>query len=160
GQHGRRRDSSRGAGADRRWARRRLLREGDVLMSTKQLRVTFLLLAGAAAAAPACTPGDFDKALENAPVRSIGVPSGYRSPDVGRVVRQLALPAGKPAVVARFLIAGTEFPSLAVVDLDAAGKAKVYTVPDTELADLRGESNAPAKSVVEMEDKQILIGAP
>jgi hypothetical protein len=107
-----------------------------------------------------CDPRDFDRSLDNAPVRSVGVPSGYRSPDVGRVVLPLSVPANRPEVTARFLLAGTETPSLAVVDLDAAGKTRVHVAQPHELADLEAETRAPVKSAVELEDKRILLGIP
>jgi hypothetical protein len=108
-----------------------------------------------------CNPGDFQETLQKAPVRSLGAPSGYASREVGKMVLPISVPASKMGkVTARFLIAGTEIPSLAVVELDAQGKAKTYSARKDELMPIAGESNAAVKSAVELGDGRILLGSP
>ena len=89
----------------------------------------------ALALAAGCDPGDFDAALDKAPVRFIGAPSGFGS-DVGRTLLALAPPADRPKVAARLLFAGTDQPSLAVADFDGNGKPRVQTASSAELGSL------------------------
>jgi hypothetical protein len=108
-----------------------------------------------------CDWREFDKVLEKAPVLSMGPPEGYRSRDVGKVVLPLPVPAGKASTVAaRFLVAGTETPSLAVIELDLSGRPRTFTASPAEIMDLTGEANAAVKSAVELEDRRILLGTP
>ena len=100
---------------------------------------------GAAVAAlaglAACNPSEFDKALEKAPVHSVGAPSGYGAPDVGRVVLPLS-PTNKPGVSARFLVASTETPNLAVIEYDGVGNAKTWSATRADTTELVGEQVA------------------
>jgi hypothetical protein len=89
----------------------------------------------ALALAAGCDPGDFDAALDKAPVRFIGAPSGFGS-DVGRTLLALDPPAGQPKVAARLLFAGIDTPSLAVADFDGNGKPRVQTATSAELGKL------------------------
>ncbi|HEY0708928.1 MAG TPA: FG-GAP repeat protein [Polyangia bacterium] len=108
-----------------------------------------------------CDWREFDEVLAKAPVLSIGAPEGYSSRDVGRVVVPLTVPSSRAATVsARFLIAGTETPSLAIVDLDSAGRAQTRVASKVEIMDMAGEANAVVKSAVELRDGRILLGTP
>jgi hypothetical protein len=108
-----------------------------------------------------CDWREFDKVLAKAPVLSLGAPEGYTSRDVGRVVVPLTVPPARMATVsARFLIAGTETPSLAVVDLDSAGQATMRVASKVEIMDMAGEANAVVKSAVELRDGRVLLGTP
>jgi hypothetical protein len=112
-------------------------------------------------AAVGCNWGDFDTVLEKAPVLSMGAPDGYGSRDVGKVVLPLSVPAAKSATVAaRFLVAGTETPSLAVIELDTSGRPHSYTPTGVEIMDMNGEAKASVKSAVELEDRRVLLGTP
>jgi len=82
-----------------------------------------------------CDPGVFGAALDKAPVRFIGAPSGFDS-DVGRTLLPLDPPAGQPKVAARLLFAGIDTPSLAVADFDGNGKPRVQTATSAELGTL------------------------
>ena len=135
------------AGEVLRWANHRRLRPSMVL--------AVLALSGTA-----CDWREFDQILAKAPVLSVGAPDGYQARDVGRVVLPLTVPPGRPDVTARFLVAGTETPSLGLVELDAAGRARSYAASALEIMDMAGEAKASVKSAVELEDRRILLGAP
>jgi hypothetical protein len=95
----------------------------------------------------ACNPAMFDKAVEKAPVRSLGVPEGFGSPDVGRLVLPLPVPASAPKVSARMLVAGTQPKGgIAIVDFDQAGGQKVYSAPGDLLGPFLRDVAAPVKS--------------
>jgi hypothetical protein len=94
-----------------------------------------ILAFSALALAAGCDPGDFGAALDKAPVRFIGAPSGFGS-DVGRTLLPLDPPAGQPKVAARLLFAGVDTPSLAVADFDGNGKPRVQTATSAELGKL------------------------
>jgi FG-GAP repeat len=94
-----------------------------------------ILAFSALALAAGCDPGDFGAALDKAPVRFIGAPSGFGS-DVGRTLLALDPPAGQPKVAARLLFAGIDTPSLAVADFDGNGKPRVQTASSAELGTL------------------------
>jgi hypothetical protein len=94
-----------------------------------------ILAFSALALAAGCDPGDFDAALDKAPVRFIGAPGGFGS-DVGRTLLPLDPPAGQPKVAARLLFAGTDQASLAVADFDDNGKPRVQTASSAELSSL------------------------
>jgi hypothetical protein len=122
------------------------------------------LLLGAALFATSC-PGcdwrEFDTVLEKAPVLSMGAPDGYKSRDIGKVVLPLPVPAARASTVAsRFLVAGTETPSLAVIELDVAGRPRSFTASPAEIMDMAGDANAAVKSAVDLEDGRILLGTP
>jgi len=91
-----------------------------------------ILAFSAVAIAAGCDPGDFGAALDKAPVRFIGAPSGFGS-DVGRTLLALDPPADRPKVAARLLFAGIDTPSLAVADFDGNGKPRVQTASRDEL---------------------------
>jgi hypothetical protein len=93
------------------------------------LAISTLALAGG------CDPGDFNSALDRAPVQYISAPSGFGS-NVGRTLLPLAPPADKPKMAARLLFAGTDKPSLAVADFDGDGKAQVQTATSDDLGAL------------------------
>jgi FG-GAP repeat len=108
-----------------------------------------------------CDWRDFDAVLEKAPVLSMGAPDGFGSRDVGKVVLPLSVPASKSATVAaRFLVAGTESPSLAVIELDLSGRPRSHTPSGVEIMDMTGEARASVKSAVELEDRRVLLGTP
>jgi hypothetical protein len=94
-----------------------------------------ILAFSALALAAGCDPGDFGAALDKAPVRFIGAPSGFGS-DVGRTLLALDPPADRPKVAARLLFAGVATPSLAVADFDGNGKPRVQTAASAELGTL------------------------
>ena len=94
-----------------------------------------ILAFSALALAAGCDPGDFGAALDKAPVRFIGAPSGFGS-DVGRTLLALDPPADRPKVAARLLFAGVATPSLAVADFDGNGKPRVQTATSAELGKL------------------------
>ena len=108
-----------------------------------------------------CNWNEFDDALAKAPVLSVGPGDDYKARDVGKVVVPLTVPAAKKATVAaRYLVAGTETPSLAVVDLDANGHARTHVATGTEIMDMAGEAKAAVKSAVELADGRVLLGTP
>jgi FG-GAP repeat. len=94
-----------------------------------------VLALSALALAGGCDPGDFNSALDKAPVQYISAPSGFGS-NVGRTLLPLAPPADKPKMAARLLFAGTDKPSLAVADFDGDGKAQVQTATSDDLGAL------------------------
>ena len=57
-------------------------------------------------------------------------------------------------------MAGTQTPSLAVVDLDASGKARTHVATGAEIMDMAGEAKAAVKSAVELADGRVLLGTP
>jgi hypothetical protein len=127
--------------------------------------LTGLLLLGLLA--PACKPSDFDDALVKAPVLSLGPPGGYKARDVGKVVRPLTVSETRKAagVSARFLVSGVDYPSLAVVELDAKGRATTFVASEAQLADLTSESKAALLSAAEIIDPgapvtRVVMGAP
>jgi hypothetical protein len=127
--------------------------------------LTALLLLGLLA--PACKPSDFDDALVRAPVLSVGAPGGYKARDVGKVVRPLTVSETRKAagVSARFLVSGVDYPSLAVVELDASGRASTFVASEAQLADLTSESKAALLSAAEIIDPtaattRVVTGAP
>ena len=89
----------------------------------------------ALAAAGGCAPGDFQAALDKAPVQFIGAPGGFGS-NVGRTLLALAPPADKPNVAGRLLFAGTDTPSLALADFDGNGKPHVQNANSDEIGTL------------------------
>jgi hypothetical protein len=94
-------------------------------------------------------------------VLSVGPRGDYKARDVGKVVVPLTVPAAKKATVAaRYLVAGTETPSLAVVDLDASGHARTHVATGAEIMDMAGEAKAAVKSAVELADGRVLLGTP
>jgi hypothetical protein len=119
--------------------------------------------------APACKPSDFDDALVRAPVLSVGPPGGYKARDVGKVVLPLSLSEARKAagVSARFLVSGVDYPSLAVVELDASGRESTFVASEAQLADLTSESKAALLSAAEIVDPtatagttRVVLGAP
>ncbi|HEY0714045.1 MAG TPA: hypothetical protein VGF45_15300, partial [Polyangia bacterium] len=121
----------------------------------------WILAAAFGAALGGCDWREFDEVLAKAPVLSIGAPEGYSSRDIGRVVVPLTVPAARAATVsARFLVAGTETPSLAIVELDSAGRAQTRVASQVEIMDMAGEANAVVKSAVELRDGRVLLGTP
>ena len=70
------------------------------------------------------------------------------------------MPRKKDKVAARFLVAGTETPSLAVVELDAGGRPRTHVASGIEIMDMAGEAKAAVKSAVELEDGRVLLGTP
>jgi hypothetical protein len=124
-------------------------------------RSRWLLAALALAPAAGCNWNEFDDTLARAPVLSVGPGDDYKARDVGKVVLPLAVPAGKKdRVAARYLVAGTETPSLAVVDLDASGHARTHVASAAEIMDMAGEAKAAVKSAVELADGRVLLGTP
>jgi hypothetical protein len=120
-----------------------------------------LALATTAATMSGCNWNEFDDALAKAPVLSVGPGDDYKARDVGKVVVPLTVPAAKKATVAaRYLVAGTETPSLAVVDLDASGHARTHVATGAEIMDMAGEAKAAVKSAVELADGRVLLGTP
>jgi hypothetical protein len=108
-----------------------------------------------------CNWHDFDDVLDQAPVLSVGAPEGYLSRDLGKVVLPLTVPSSRaPAVSARFLVAGTETPSLAVVELDNAGRAHTTVASKVEIMDMAGEAKAAVKGAVQLADGRIVLGTP
>jgi hypothetical protein len=108
-----------------------------------------------------CNWNEFDDALAKAPVLSVGPGDDYKARDVGKVVVPLTVPAAKKATVAaRYLVAGTETPSLAVVDLDPNGHARTHVASGAEIMDMAGEAKAAVKSAVELADGRVLLGTP
>ena len=121
----------------------------------------WLLLALPVTAAIGCNWNEFDDTLAKAPVLSVGPGDDYKARDVGKVVLPLTVPAAKKdKVAARYLVAGTETPSLAVVDLDANGQPRTHVATGTEIMDMAGEAKAAVKSAVELEDGRVLLGTP
>ena len=121
----------------------------------------WLWVALAAATTSGCNWNEFDDALAKAPVLSVGPSGDYQARDVGKVVVPLTVPAAKKATVAaRYLVAGTETPSLAVVDLDASGHARTHVATGAEIMDMAGEAKAAVKSAVELADGRVLLGTP
>jgi hypothetical protein len=127
--------------------------------------LTALLLLGLLA--PACKPSDFDDALVKAPVLSLGPPGGYKARDVGKVVQPISVSETRKAagVSARFLVSGVDYPSLAIVELDAKGRATTFVASEAQLADLTSESKAALLSVAEIVDPaapvtRVVLGAP
>jgi hypothetical protein len=94
-----------------------------------------ILAFSALALAVGCDPGDFNSALDKAPVQYISAPDGFGS-TVGRMLLPLAPPADKPKMAARLLFAGTDKPSLAVADFDGNGKAQVQAASSDDLGAL------------------------
>jgi hypothetical protein len=124
-------------------------------------RRVWLLLALPVTAAIGCNWREFDDALAKAPVLSVGPGDDYKARDVGKVVLPLTVPsAKKDKVAARYLVAGTETPSLAVVDLDANGHPRTHVATGAEIMDMAGEAKAAVKSAVELEDGRVLLGTP
>jgi hypothetical protein len=124
------------------------------LGSPRAVALVCLLLAG-------CNWHDFDDVLDKAPVLALGAPDGYLSRDLGKVVLPLTVPSSRaPAVSARFLVAGTESPSLAVVELDNAGRAHTTVASKVEMMDMAGEANAAVKGAVQLADGRIVLGTP
>ncbi len=124
-------------------------------------RRVWLLLALPVTAAIGCNWKEFDDTLAKAPVLSVGPGDDYKARDVGKVVLPLTVPAAKKdKVAARYLVAGTETPSLAVVDLDANGQPRTHVATGTEIMDMAGEAKAAVKSAVELEDGRVLLGTP
>lgn len=108
-----------------------------------------------------CNWNEFDDVLAKAPVLAVGVPEGFLSRDVGRVVLPLTVPSSRaPVVSARFLVAGTETPSLAVVEIDSAGHPHTTVASKVEIADMAGEAKAAVKSAVQLADGRIVLGTP
>jgi hypothetical protein len=127
----------------------------------RRLETAAALALAAQLAVVGCDWRDFDSVLDKAPVLSMGAPEGYKSRDVGKVVLPLPVPAAKAGTVAaRFLVAGTETPSLAVIELDLAGRPRSFTASPAEIMDMAGEANAAVKSAVELEDGRVLLGTP
>jgi hypothetical protein len=119
------------------------------------------LLTALALVVVSCNWNEFDDALAKAPVLSVGPSGDYKARDVGKVVVPLTVPAAKKATVAaRYLVAGTETPSLAVVDLDASGHARTHVATGAEIMDMAGEAKAAVKSAVELADGRVLLGTP
>lgn len=116
-----------------------------------------LALAGLACAGLACDWNAVDKELAKAPVDSLQAPSGYKARDVGRVVLPLKAPSG---MAARFLVAGSEAASLAIVDFDPAGKRKVSVAPEGKLSELTSPAKAPIHAAVQLQDGRVLVGTP
>jgi hypothetical protein len=114
-----------------------------------------------ASTAGGCNWKDFDDTLAKAPVLSVGAGDDYKARDVGKVVLPLTVPAAKKdKVAARYLVAGTETPSLAVVDLDPNGHPRTHVATGAEIMDMAGEAKAAVKSAVELEDGRVLLGTP
>ncbi len=115
----------------------------------------------AALAASSCDWREFDEVLSKAPVLSLGAPEGFGARDVGKVILPLAVPPSRiETVSARFLIAGTETPSLGIVELDKAGRARTTVATKVEIMDLAGEAKASVKSAVQLADGRIVLGTP
>lgn len=108
----------------------------------------------------ACNPGDFDKAVEKAPVRSIGRPGGFASDELGRVVLPLPPPKSGSGISARFLAAGTTQASLALVEVSPTGKVKARNITDSSVEDLLLRRNTPIGSMALLENGKVLLGAP
>jgi hypothetical protein len=125
------------------------------------MKIRFWLGVPAACGLLACNWHDFDDVLDTAPVLSVGAPEGYLSRDLGKVVLPLTVPSSRaPAVSARFLVAGTETPSLAVVELDNAGRAHTTVASKVEIMDMAGEAKAAVKGAVQLADGRIVLGTP
>lgn len=102
----------------------------------------------------ACNPAALDDAVKEAPVRSIRPPSGFGSPDIGRIVLPLDAP-GDGKTFARLLVAGSQ-PSggAAVIDFAADGTTKSHKDDGSFIA------GAPFKSAALLADGGILLGQP
>jgi len=89
----------------------------------------------ALAVAGGCNPGDFNTALDRAPVQFTAAPDGFGA-NAGRMLLPLAPPTDNPKVAARLLFASTETQGLAVADFDGDGKPKVQTAASADLGSL------------------------
>ncbi len=97
-----------------------------------------------------CNPGDFDTALENAPVVAF---------DTGAA--PMVLPLSSPAtgeVAARMLVSRKDRAYLAIADYDKNGKVTLHQATDSDLGNL---GNAPVYSAAALyPDGPILLGTP
>lgn len=115
-----------------------------------------MIAAVALAASAGCDWRDFDDLAQRAPVRRTGAPGDYAaSNDFGRVVVTLPPPAD---AAARYVVSAQGSPALAMVDLDAAGKAHAQALNPPVIA----EGGAfPVTSLAATADgKHVLMGSP
>ncbi len=125
-------------------------------MNARKLRWGFVGLASAAFAGGACDWRQLDKAVENAPVRSVTEPDGFSGGSFGRVLLALTPPAGNPKVTARLLVAAPAGPSVSLLDYDAKGRVTLHSASTAQLADL----TQGIKSAVEISPGKLLLGVP
>jgi hypothetical protein len=105
-----------------------------------------------------CDWRDFDNLQAQAPVLSVGPPSGFAtSNDFGGVVLALSSPSDGSAA-ARFLATAVDTTGLALVDLDATGKASSQNITSGVLDSL---GNEPLTAMAEIPlAGEVLLGSP
>jgi hypothetical protein len=110
----------------------------------------------AAVVAAGCDWRDFDTQAQGTPVLSVGAPAHYADPkDFGRALVAVAPPAD---AAARYIVSAVDTPTLALVDLDAAGQPTGQALNPLVISE---ESAQPITALAEVPgQRQVLMGAP
>lgn len=110
---------------------------------------TAICLAGLAGAG--CDWRDLDKDAQHTPVLSIGAPDKFGTKDdFGRIVLPVAAPSDTDGVASRFLVSGATGTALALVELNASGKATTTNVSSPVFSGAHGTGGFPLTAIAEI----------
>jgi len=128
------------------------MRPGEKKARTSAM-VALALLAGTAG----CNWTTFDDLAADAPVRSIGAPSGFDSHDFGKLITPLSSGQGSAAA---FIATSLNGLHVAVVKIDRGGGVKTDTVSDATLVDADGSSITSVAEIPDTSPTSLLLGSP
>lgn len=123
----------------------------------RRFRFAALALALSAGTGTACNWTKFEDAANQAPVRSIGGPSGYDSTDFGKSITPLVSDHGSAAA---FIATSINETHLVLVQIEANGNVKSSAVSGTALIDVAGSAITSVAEVPGSAPTRLLLGSP